>query len=243
LARDRRIIPRREISEGARQPARLRQSSPPASAGQYCSRDRAQVLGRNDELHDHGHGVALPTSRPTVKVSRVQGPKSRNEGDLPGRTCPGSVWDRRFRSSVCSLGVDGCTRQGGKPREFRVMGRSVIGTRLIRWCRWQVPARGVTAAGRGACRMRPRAATTSRSRGVHFAGERGYHSEQSAPAKGLQLDYRRTGAVVGSWVVGSGSRVTIVMLGTMTVLFFVASAKFPQLDADSRRAMLTPVRT
>jgi hypothetical protein len=75
------------------------------------------------------------------------------------------------------------------------------------------------------------------------AAERGYHSEQSAPAKGLQLDYRRTGAVVGSWVVGSGSRVTIVMLGTMTVLFFVASAKFPQLDEDSRRAMLAPVRT
>jgi hypothetical protein len=71
----------------------------------------------------------------------------------------------------------------------------------------------------------------------------GYHSQQSAPAKGLQLDYRRTGAVVGSWVVGSGSRVTIVMLGTMTVLFFVASAKFPQLDEDSRRAMLAPVRT
>jgi hypothetical protein len=28
--------------------------------------------------------------------------------------------------------------------------KAVIGTRLSLWCRWQVPARGVTAAGRGA---------------------------------------------------------------------------------------------
>ena len=38
--------------------------------------------------------------------------------------------------------------QGEKPR-IRAMGQSVIGTR-IRACWWQVPARGVTAAGRGA---------------------------------------------------------------------------------------------
>jgi hypothetical protein len=60
-----------------------------------------------------------------------------------------------FSATSCSL----------LPRAMRVTrslwpkvlcGELVIGTRLIRWCRWQVPAHGVTATGRGASTVRAR---------------------------------------------------------------------------------------